>query len=155
MSVGIVKHFYSKCKSYRATCNLKGWDGQTLLITHVLLRWNGVQLWAMVRNARWHIFEPKIPIWVNFEGSYNGRCWYILQPLGLFYGHLVYFGATYIYGVIYSYLVYFSRFGTLYKKSGNPGYDNESYNLDNSHSPVSSEKMGPFSQQRFRLHDAI
>jgi hypothetical protein len=24
--------------------------------------------------ARWNIFKPKIPIWVNFGGSCNGRC---------------------------------------------------------------------------------
>jgi hypothetical protein len=46
-----------------------------------------------------YIFEPKIPIWVNFGGSFNGRCSYILRPLGLLYirpygifcGHLAYF----------------------------------------------------------------
>jgi hypothetical protein len=35
-------------------------------------------------------FKPKIPIRVNFGGSCNGRRWYILWLLGLFYGHLVY-----------------------------------------------------------------
>jgi hypothetical protein len=29
------------------------------------------------RVARWHIFKPKIPIWVNFCGSWNRRCWCI------------------------------------------------------------------------------
>jgi hypothetical protein len=47
------------------------------------------------RVARWHIFKPKIPIWVNFGGSSNGRGWYILwpyfRPFGLFCGHLVHF----------------------------------------------------------------
>jgi Arf-GAP/GTPase/ANK repeat/PH domain-containing protein 1/3 len=44
------------------------------------------------RVARWYIFKPKIQIWVNFEGSCNGRCWH-------FYVHLVYFKAIlYIYG---------------------------------------------------------
>jgi hypothetical protein len=43
-----------------------------------------------IRVARWHIFKPKIPIWVNFGGSRKGRCWYILWPIGLFYVHLVY-----------------------------------------------------------------
>jgi hypothetical protein len=37
--------------------------------------------------------SSKIPIWVNFGGSYNGRCWYIVWPLGIFYSHLVYFVA--------------------------------------------------------------
>jgi hypothetical protein len=36
-------------------------------------------------------FQPKITIWVNFGGSSNGKCWYILWPFGLFYDHLVYF----------------------------------------------------------------
>jgi hypothetical protein len=40
-------------------------------------------------------FRPKIPIWVNFGGSCNERCWYILQTRGLFYvifyGNLVCF----------------------------------------------------------------
>jgi hypothetical protein len=45
------------------------------------------------RVARWYIFNPKILIWVNFGGSCNGRCWYILWPFGQFYGHLVYFRA--------------------------------------------------------------
>jgi hypothetical protein len=31
-------------------------------------------------------------IWVILGGSCNGRCWYILWPFGLFYGHLVYIG---------------------------------------------------------------
>jgi hypothetical protein len=36
------------------------------------------------------IFTPKIPIWVNFAGSFNGRRWYILLPFGLLCGQLVY-----------------------------------------------------------------
>jgi hypothetical protein len=46
--------------------------------------------------------KPKIPIWVNFGGSFDGRCWYgrlvyfmaiwyILQPFGIFYAHLIIF----------------------------------------------------------------
>jgi hypothetical protein len=30
------------------------------------------------RVARLFIFEPKIPIWVDFGGPWNGKCWYIL-----------------------------------------------------------------------------
>jgi hypothetical protein len=37
------------------------------------------------------LFKPKIQIWVNFGGSCNGRCWYILWTFGPFYGHLVHF----------------------------------------------------------------
>jgi hypothetical protein len=43
------------------------------------------------RVARWFVFKPKIQIWVNFGGSLNGRCWYILWTLGPFYGLLLYF----------------------------------------------------------------
>jgi hypothetical protein len=41
------------------------------------------------RVARWHIFKPKALIWVNFGGSCNGRCWYILWPFCQCSGHLV------------------------------------------------------------------
>jgi hypothetical protein len=37
------------------------------------------------------VSSQKIPIWVNFGGSCNGRCWYILWTFGLFCSHLVYF----------------------------------------------------------------
>jgi hypothetical protein len=36
-------------------------------------------------------FKPKIPIWVNFGGPCNGKSWYMLKPLEICYGHLVYF----------------------------------------------------------------
>jgi hypothetical protein len=41
------------------------------------------------RVARLYTFKPKIPIWVNFGGSCNGRCCYILWSFGIFYDHLV------------------------------------------------------------------
>jgi hypothetical protein len=43
------------------------------------------------RVARWYVFKPKIQIRVNFGGPCIRRCWYILGPLGPFYGLLVYF----------------------------------------------------------------
>jgi hypothetical protein len=47
------------------------------------------------RVAKWHIFKPQNPNWVNFEGSCNGRCfmtvWSILLPFGIFCGNLVNF----------------------------------------------------------------
>jgi hypothetical protein len=66
--------------------------------------------------ARWYIFKPKIPIGVNFGGSCNIICWYILwsilRPFGIFYNHLVYF-------VVIWYI--FPHFCMSYKeKSGNP-----------------------------------
>jgi hypothetical protein len=42
------------------------------------------------RVARWFIFKPKIPIWVNFGVPWIGKCWYILWQSVLFYGHLGY-----------------------------------------------------------------
>jgi hypothetical protein len=31
-----------------------------------------------IRVARWFVFKPKMPIWVNFGGSCNEKSWYIL-----------------------------------------------------------------------------
>jgi hypothetical protein len=77
---------------------------------------------GLPRVARWFLFKPKIPIWVNFGGSCNGRCWHVygywvhftvLRSFVIFYGHLVYF-------VVIWYI--FPRFGSLnQEKSGNPG----------------------------------
>jgi hypothetical protein len=73
--------------------------------------------------ARCYIFKPKIPIWVHFGGSCNGRCWYILWPFWSIlhpFGIGTYFVAI---GIFCGYLEYFSLFGILYQeKSGNPGY---------------------------------
>jgi hypothetical protein len=59
------------------------------------------------RVARWHIFKPKIPIWVNFGGSCNGRFSCIMWPLVLFYSYLVYFVAIcyilWLFGIFYNY----------------------------------------------------
>jgi hypothetical protein len=44
-----------------------------------------------IRVARWFVFKPKIQIWVNFGGSCDGICWYILGTPGPFYGLLLYF----------------------------------------------------------------
>jgi hypothetical protein len=45
------------------------------------------------RVARLYIFKPKIQIWVNFVGPLTGKCWYILWPIVIYFGHLVYFMA--------------------------------------------------------------
>jgi hypothetical protein len=42
------------------------------------------------RVARWYIFKPKIPIWVNIGGPWNGKCWYILWLYGILDSHLEY-----------------------------------------------------------------
>jgi hypothetical protein len=49
-----------------------------------------------IRIARWNIFKPKIPIWVNFVVSCKENfmaIWSISLLFGIFYGHLVYFTA--------------------------------------------------------------
>jgi hypothetical protein len=80
-----------------------------------------------IRVARWYIFKAKIPVWVNFLGSCNGR-------VGIFYGHLVYFTAVWYisrpfgifwpFGMICVNLAYFARLGIFGpKKSGNPARD--------------------------------
>jgi hypothetical protein len=33
---------------------------------------------SIIRVARWFVFKPKIPIWVNTGGSSYGKSWYIL-----------------------------------------------------------------------------
>jgi hypothetical protein len=68
-----------------------------------------VNICTATRVDRWHIFKPKIPIWVNFGGSSNGRCWNILWSSGLFYGYLVYFTAIWYilwpFGIFFPFLV--------------------------------------------------
>jgi hypothetical protein len=74
------------------------------------------------RVARWFVFNPKIPFWVNFGGPYLDWkmfihifmfIWNILWRFGKFYEPLVYF--------VHIHLVPFSGFGIMYQeKSGNP-----------------------------------
>jgi hypothetical protein len=58
-------------------------------------------------NARWFVYEPKIPIWLNFGGSCN-------ENIGMFYDHLVYFTAIgnmlWQFGIFCGHLVYFSPY---------------------------------------------
>jgi hypothetical protein len=45
-----------------------------------------------VRVARWFIFKPKIPIWVNSWGPWIGKCLYTyLLPFWIFCRHFGYF----------------------------------------------------------------
>jgi hypothetical protein len=64
------------------------------------------------RVARWHIFKPKILIWVTFGGSCTERCWYNICPFGLFYSHTVYFAA--IWYILWLFWYICSCFGMLY-----------------------------------------
>jgi hypothetical protein len=36
-----------------------------------------------------YIFKPKIPIWESFGEPWNGKCWYILWPFGVYKNHIV------------------------------------------------------------------
>jgi hypothetical protein len=75
------------------------------------------------RVARWYIFKPNPPIWVNFGGSYNGRFKHIRWPFGKFWRVLQWkiLHILWPFGIFFGYFVYFSRFGMLYhEKSGNP-----------------------------------
>jgi hypothetical protein len=70
------------------------------------------------RVARCFIFKPKIPIWVNFGGPWNGKGWYILWPFGIYCGHLVHLKPI---GNLLAIWCIFSHFGILCRdKSGNP-----------------------------------
>jgi hypothetical protein len=51
--------------------------------------------------------NQNIQIWVNFGGTYSGKCWYILWTLGPFYGLLYILWA---FGKVSDNLVYFSPF---------------------------------------------
>jgi hypothetical protein len=75
-----------------------------------------------VRVARWFVFNPKIQFLVNFVGSCNGRCRYILWSLSPIY--ILAFYILWTFGVVRGNLVYFSCFGILHQeKSGNPVID--------------------------------
>jgi hypothetical protein len=61
------------------------------------------------RVARRYIFVPKLPIWVNFGGPWNGKCWHIFCPIGIFNGYLIYFRV--IWYILWSFLyIYFPPF---------------------------------------------
>jgi hypothetical protein len=61
------------------------------------------------RVARWFVFKPKIQIWVNFGGSCNGRCWYILWTLSPFYSLLLYFMDIWKFGIFFQVLVFCTK----------------------------------------------
>jgi hypothetical protein len=71
-------------------------------------------VWLASRVARWKIFKPKISIWVNSGGSWNGICWYSLWRFVLFYCHFVYFVVIWYilwsFGIFCGHLVHFVFF---------------------------------------------
>jgi hypothetical protein len=80
------KNLATLVESGRGTFNKNHSDAT---YTRVVVLWTG---WKMqgTRVARSFVFKSKIQISVNFGGSFNGRCWYILWILGQFYGLLLY-----------------------------------------------------------------
>jgi hypothetical protein len=67
------------------------------------------------RVARRFVFKPKIPIWVNFEGPQNGKCWYFCVIWNFF---------TVIWYILWPFcnvVLIFRHFVIVYQeKSGNP-----------------------------------
>jgi hypothetical protein len=75
------------------------WSGSPSLAAHWHKKVNGFGIFKYIpicshvptySVARWYIFKPKPPIWVNFGRSCDWECWYFLWPFCLFYGQMVY-----------------------------------------------------------------
>jgi hypothetical protein len=62
------------------------------------------------RVARWFIFKPKIPIWVNFGSPWNRKCCHILQPFGIHLHTSIWYN-LWPFGIVCGNLVYFFSFG--------------------------------------------
>jgi hypothetical protein len=63
------------------------------------------RIFAHSRVARWFLFKPKIPIWVNLGGKmfiYFMAIWNILQTFGIFCNHFEHF---LVFGTLFSVLV--------------------------------------------------
>jgi hypothetical protein len=86
----------------------------------LILRFLWASAAAQSRVARWFVFKPKIPSWVNVWEPWIGKCWY------QFYDHLEHFTDTWDilwpFGTMFFHLVHFLHFWNhAPKKSGNPG----------------------------------
>jgi hypothetical protein len=68
------------------------------------------------RVARWFVFKPKIPIWVNFGGPRNEKGGYNLWPFGIYYFHLVHFMVIWV--ILWPFGIFWY---IVSRKSGNPG----------------------------------
>jgi hypothetical protein len=86
------------------------------------------------RVVRWFVFKPKIHIWVNFGGSCNGRCWYILWIRGPFYVLCYIWCSSWTFGIFFPFctkknpatLFYNLKFDMMSFGNfpfGNPGFD--------------------------------
>jgi hypothetical protein len=71
------------------------------------------------RVARWFVFKPKIPLWVNFGGPYiDWKNGYIFEISGIFYRRLGYFMT--IWYILCSFVTFFPFWYYGREKSGNP-----------------------------------
>jgi hypothetical protein len=65
------------------------------------------------RVARWFVFKPKIPIWVNFGRSCYIKSWYIFWPFCLFYGRWKYsmsiWCILWLFGIFSPFLVFCTK----------------------------------------------
>jgi hypothetical protein len=99
-------------KRPNCTCLSSTWD-KALCLRALLPVVNIYFAGVIIRVARWFVFKPKIPIWVNFGGSCYGKSWYILWPFGLFYGHWKYFMAIryilWYFGIFFPVLVFWTK----------------------------------------------
>jgi hypothetical protein len=50
---------------------------------------------SAARGCQMVNFQIKIPNWVKFGGQRSRKCYNILWPFGIYYGHLVYFMAIF------------------------------------------------------------
>jgi hypothetical protein len=98
------------------------------------------------RVARWHIFKPKISIWVHFGGSCKEICCYKICTFGLFHGYLVYF---IVICMCYGYLVHVIPFWKVVsKKFCNPGL-NLICTKNTSHKASQTRKIAKVGSQNF------
>jgi hypothetical protein len=76
-----------QCLSADMRCAKKESGKSRGMVRHLFLPFHLKTLHSVKNSvARWQIFKPKKPFWVNFERSCKGSCWY-------FYVIFVYFTA--------------------------------------------------------------
>jgi hypothetical protein len=96
------------------TCDIDIREWTTLLwqsFREILLR-------LPTRVARWYMFKPKIPVWVNFVVPWNENSWYILWPFEICVMAVWYI--LWQFGNLVAIWYIFPRFGILCKgKYGN------------------------------------
>jgi hypothetical protein len=110
------------------------------------------------QGRRWHIFKPKIPIWINLGGLCNRRCWYIIRPFGPIFVQP--FGLfLWPFGIFYGYLIHFTILICCTKKNlatllslktsstGCPNWD-QCYDFLNIFAKFCGEKIGVFDSKQ-------